>query len=137
MRPLLREAVRWLACLAAVSMLATPSLADSTDPEVIDVETTADLLKVCSWPETDPLYPRMVSFCLGFVSATAWYDYALNEGDEKRMILCPPKTATLTEGALQFIAWAKVNPQLHKELAVEGVMRAAYEKWACPEEKKK
>jgi hypothetical protein len=136
MRTLLRRPIRGLACLAAAAMLATPSFADDASPEIVDVETAADLLKVCSWPETDPLYERMVSFCLGFVSATAWYDYALNEGDPKRTILCPPAETTITDGALQFIAWAKVNPQHQKELAVEGVIRSAHEKWGCPEQKK-
>ena len=47
------------------------------------------------------------------------------------MITCPPTTATLSEAALTFISWAKKNPKLHDQLAVEGVMQAMGERWPC------
>lgn len=124
-----RRPLHWLAGGLAVLLLALPSLADA-DTEPFEVDTTGDLLEACDWKENDPLYVRMVTFCLGYVSSAIQYDVALNP-DESDRITCPPDTATLTEAALAFIAWAKANPSRHQELAVEGVMRAVGEKWPC------
>jgi hypothetical protein len=124
-----RRPFHWLAGALAVVLLALPSLADA-NTEPFEVDTTGDLLKACDWKENDPLYVGMVTFCLGYVSSAIQYDEALNP-DQKDRITCPPGTATLTEAALSFIAWANANPGLHNELAVEGVMLAVGEKWPC------
>jgi hypothetical protein len=119
-----------LGLLLALTLWSGPSAAQ-VNPDAFEVDTTGQLLQACTWSENDPLYVRMVTFCLGYVSSAIQYDTAVNDGDRSRMITCPPTTATLSEAALTFIAWAKANPKLHDQLAVEGVMQAVGEKWPC------
>ena len=105
--------------------------AAQVNPDAFEVDTTGQLLQACTWSESDPLHVRMVTFCLGYVSSAIQYDTAVNDGDRSRMITWPPTTATLSEAALTFISWAKKNPKLHDQLAVEGVMQAVGQRWPC------
>ena len=107
--------------------------AAQVNPDAFEVDTTGQLLEACTWSESDPLHVRMVTFCLGYVSSAIQYDTAVNDGDPSRMITCPPASATLSDAALTFIAWAKKNPKLHDQLAVEGVMQAVGQRWPCTE----
>ncbi len=98
-----------------------------------DVETTEHLLQACTWDEKDAFYGRALTYCLGYITATYHYDYALNKGQQKGdRITCPPEeSATLMQAMRVFINWARAHPQFRKELAVEGVMRSANAKWPC------
>jgi hypothetical protein len=115
-----------------LALLLWPAVSASQGAgEPFEVDTTGQLLEACTWKESDPLHVRMVTFCLGYISSAIQYDTAVNDSDQSRMITCPPKTATLSEAALTFIAWAEKNPKLHGQMAVEGVMQAVGQKWPC------
>ena len=119
-----------LGLLLALSLWAGLSAAQ-VNPDAFEVDTTGQLLEACTWSESDPLHVRMVTFCLGYVSSAIQYDTAINDGDPSQMITCPPASATLSEATLTFISWAKKNPKLHDQLAVEGVMQAVGQRWPC------
>ncbi len=119
-----------LGLLLALSLCPGLSAAQ-VNPDAFEVDTTGQLLEACTWSESDPLYVRMVTFCLGYVSSAIQYDTAVNEGDRSRMITCPPASATLSDATLTFISWAQKNPKLREELAVEGVMQAVGQRWPC------
>ena len=72
-----RRPFHWFVGTLAALLLALPSLTDA-NTEPFEVDTTGDLLKACDWKENDPLYVRMVTFCLGYVSSAIQYDEALN-----------------------------------------------------------
>jgi Rap1a immunity proteins len=121
--------------LLGVAMLGLwPSLAFAMDSTDITLKTTEDLYQVCSVPADNPDHSRALSFCEGFLLATASYDYAISDRAHLRRFICPPDTATRDEGIQAFIDWAKANLQNEKYMnapPVEGAVRGLAAKWPC------
>lgn len=96
------------------------------------VETTGDLVELCSVSADDPKYAAAMGFCLGYLDAAMDYHAALTEGPGYRPIVCPEASMTREELKAVFIEWSKRNPQhMTDERPVTGVMRAVVEQWPC------
>ncbi len=104
-------------------------------PENYVVQTTGDLVKLCSVKEGHDLYRSARGFCLGFLEGAWEYHQALTAGASFTALACPGPDVTRDQAADVFVAWAKRNPQeLNREKAVNGVMRAIIDKWPCPKQ---
>lgn len=121
--------------LLGVAMLGLcPSLAFAMDSSDLTLKTTEDLYQVCSVPADSPEHSRALSFCEGFLLATASYDYAISDREHLKRFICPPETATRDEGIEAFVDWAKANLQDQKYMdapPVEGAVRGLAAKWPC------
>ena len=121
----IRYAIALAAVVTSVQTLAKP-------PENYDVMTAGDLLELCSVVADDPSYGTAMGFCLGYIDATLDYQAALTAGPKFAAIACPDPTVTREEVAVVFVEWSKNNAQhLQSGAPVEGVMRAALDKWPC------
>ena len=121
--------IRYAIALAAV-VTSVQTLSETL--ENYDVMTAGELLEPCSVGADDPSYDAAMGFCLGYIDAALYYQAALTAGPKFAAIACPDPTVTREEVALVFVEWSKNNTQhLQSGAPVEGVMRAALEKWPC------
>ena len=120
---------RYVITLAA---LATASQALAATSQTRHVESTADLVELCSVSVGDPLYDAAMGFCLGYIDAAIDYHAALTAGPKYDPIACPENTVTREEVVVVLMEWSNRNTQhLNNETPVVGVMRASAEKWPC------
>ena len=115
--------------LAAVVDTA-PVLAEK--PAGRHVDTTAELIELCSIGGDEPSHAAARGFCLGYMDAVMDYHAALTSGPSYDPITCPDKTVTREELVVVVLEWSERNAQhLTGETPVHGVMRAVSEKWPC------
>lgn len=123
--------MKWIAgaFLLAVLMI-NPVLAGDLTVEDFDVTTTKALVDLCSAPEDDPLYPKAIHFCHGYLVG-AYHYYAVSSINS---FVCPPEERpsrnTIVE---QFVQWAVDHPEYWEEVPVETEFRFLSELWPCPE----
>lgn len=117
------------AAVAAAPVLATASQMDS---EAFTVRSTQDLVTLCGTQEGSALYPDANLFCIGYIAGAAHYHRELVKGPKIKPVFCPPDKVTRSEAVAIFLDWAKRNPGSMTLPAVEGLARAAAEKFPCP-----
>jgi len=123
------KSFRYVIALSAL-VLSNQSMAATAQQR--HVESTGDLVELCSVSAGDPIYDAAMGFCLGYVDAAIDYHAALTAGPKNDAIACPEADITREEVVVVFMAWSKRNTQLLKsESPVTGLMRAAAEKWPC------
>jgi len=121
--------IQYVITLTALAA-ATQALAATSQSR--HVETTGDLIELCSVSAGDPLYDAAMGFCLGYIDAAIDYHAALTAGPKYDPIACPENTVTREQVVVVLMDWSKRNIQhLNSETPVVGVMRASAEKWPC------
>ena len=126
--------MRAAALLGVAALGLWPSLAFAMDASDITLKTTEDLYQVCSVPADNPDHSRALSFCEGFLLATASYDYAISDRAHLKRFICFPDTATRDQGIQAFVDWARANlqnPEYMNAPPVEGAVRGLAAKWPC------
>ncbi len=115
-----------------VMMLMAPCSVWAVTVEDFEVETTQDLLNLCTVPSNDPLYVAAIHFCYGYlVGAYDYYD-AVSTGPQGIQLVCFPESPpSRNEAVSMFIKWLKAHPEYMNEPAVETEFRFLMEKWPC------
>jgi len=115
-----------------LTVLAAATQASAATPQSRHVETTGDLIELCSVTAGDPLYDAAMGFCLGYIDAAIDYHAALTAGPKYDPIACPETAVTREQVVVVLMDWSKRNAQhLNSEAPVVGVMRASAAKWPC------
>ncbi len=128
------KAARAGAVAAVLIALATTTHAEqNTDVDDFRAETVQGLYDICMLDPNHPLADRAIGFCLGYVAGTAHYHRAISAGPDIEPVVCAAGEISRLELAKVFVLWAEKNPQYAEALPVEGVVRAAAEKWPCEE----
>ncbi len=121
--------------LAIAAILALwPSLASAIERRDIWISDTVDLLELCTTPVDDPLRPQAINYCMAYLDGAVDYHDAISDHKDMKRLICYPDTASLEEGVLVFIGWARANrgdKKLMDEPTVIGVVRAFADKWSC------
>ena len=113
----------WLPAAAAVN---------AADDATFRVKTTGDLVDLCRTAEGHRNFDAAMGYCLGFVDAANDYHRAITSGDLLEPIACPEHETTRREVVDMFLAWARKNGNLlESESPINGLMRAAADKWPC------
>jgi len=124
-----------VAALLSVAIFGLcPSLAFAMDSSDLTLKTTEDLYQVCSVPADNALHSEALSFCEGFLLATASYDYAISDREHLKRFICAPAGVTRDEGITAFVDWARANlqnPKYMDEPPVYGAVRGLAAKWPC------
>lgn len=125
---------RKLFCLLLLAAFMLPSIAGAVTKEDFEVETTQNLINLCTANPTDPYYAAAIHFCQGYlVGAFAYYE-AANEGPEGQPLVCFPDPPPSRNKAIEmFIDWAKAHPEYMNEKPVETEFRFLLEQWPCKE----
>lgn len=129
----------WMGAARATSLLVTVLTATSatmaaTTEKEFDLETTRDLVDVCSTKTDDPLYAQARELCMGYVAGLAGLHAYLvaNNRLAGGPMACPPQTKTREEFAEEFVNWANAHPQYMYDKPVVTIARGAEEKYPCP-----
>lgn len=97
-----------------------------------EVQTTRDLVSLCSVSSDSDMYGAAMGYCLGFVDAAHDYHAVITSGDLLKPIACPGHETTRQELVDMFLGWARSNDGLlDGESPIQGLMRAASAKWPC------
>jgi hypothetical protein len=125
--------MKFKALLIMVSAcLFLPGWADAVSEKAFEVQTTQDLLNLCTASPGDPLFQQAVSFCHGYlVGAYKYYEAAHSGPNAPKLICLPNPPPSRSDSIAMFIEWAKTHPQFWKEAPVETEFRFLTEKWPC------
>jgi hypothetical protein len=91
-------------------MLALPVAAYAATQDNFQLNTTGDLVALCSAESSDPMMTAAVNMCHGFFIAT-YRVLAVEETKERRKMFCVPSPApNRNEAIAEFVSWARANP---------------------------
>jgi len=118
-----------LAGLAAVSR----GEAAPVNRDDFQVETTANLVSLCSAAATDPLYTAAQNFCHGFATATyrmITVQQAATRG--KRQLFCMPTPQPTRDQAIAaFTQWASDRPKTLASSPSDGIVEYLVTQYPC------
>jgi hypothetical protein len=115
-----------------VMLLVMPGPANAVSEEDFKVQTTQDLINLCTVSSDDPLYHQSINFCHGYLVGAYHYYVASSSGPKGIKLVCPPDPPpSRNETIRMFIDWAEAHPQYMKEKAVETEFRFLMETWPC------
>jgi hypothetical protein len=98
-----------LSLLAPVLLgLSAPAMAETEDK--FQLNTTSDLVALCSAEPADPMMTAALNWCHGFVVGT-YRILAMEEMKERHKSFClPARAPNRSEAIAQFVTWAKASP---------------------------
>lgn len=122
---------KWM-ILVLVALLCVPGWADAVSEDNFDLDTTADLVELCTAPSSDPLQREAVGFCVGFLVGAYHYHVAENAGPAGTPMVClPDPPPSRSKVAKMFIDWVKKHPEYMDDEAVETWARFLVETYPC------
>lgn len=111
-------------------LLALPALAGAVSEADFKLETTQNLINLCTVSSNDPLYHQSINFCHGYLVGAFHYYEASSSGPEgTKLISVPNPPPSRNETINMFIDWAKAHPQHMKERPVETEFRFLMKMW--------
>ena len=114
------------------AVILFPGFAGAVSEKDFEVQTTEDIINLCTASPDDPLYHQAINFCHGYLVGAFHYYEAQTSGPEAIKFVCPPDPRPSRNATIaRFIEWAKAHPQHMKETAVETEFRFLMEKWPC------
>jgi len=126
-----------LALLATAAALPTASRAQPAPRSgLIDhVRSVSDLAAVC-----DPAWggvPRLeaIAYCQGFLTSAGQYHALLYpaSGPARPLFCVPNPGPSIAESGINFVAWARANPNRANQPALDGLLRWAQTTFPCPQ----
>jgi hypothetical protein len=117
----------------AVLSILLPGLASSAvTEEDFMVNTTRDLINLCTSSPQDARYEEAIHFCHGYLVGAYHYSVAEASNDPDKSLVCFPEPKPSRNQAIAlFVAWAQEHPQFMTEMPVETEFRFLTEKWPC------
>jgi hypothetical protein len=125
-----RNSIRLLLAL----LLLCPGIAqaDGVTEKDFEVQTTQNLINLCTVSPQDPLYSQAINFCHGYLVGAFHFHEAQAAGPNGIRLVCPPDPRPSRNSTIgMFIEWAKGHPQYMSESPVETEFRFMIEKWPC------
>lgn len=120
--------------LAAELALAPPAQAAGEPGFSLDdfqVETTQDLLDICTLERGHPSHFEAQAFCYGYFQGGADFHQALAAGPEFQPIACPTSEVTVRDVVATFVAYARAHPEYLDERPMDTAFRAVSAEWPC------
>ena len=119
-----------------VALGLAPGIAGAVvEKDDFQLNTTQDLVDICSATEQDAMAQQAINFCLGYIEGAAHYHDHISNSKDMGRIYCAPPNTSVTQGRLMFVSWAQKNSgnaKAMKSSPLEGLMIAAGEIWPCP-----
>lgn len=125
--------MRQASLVALLTLTLLPRAAAAVTRDTFLVNRTAELIELCTVPESDPMHAPCVAFCHGYLVGA--YQYNEAAGHPVKICLPEPRPSR-HEGIQMFIAWAKENPQHMNDRPVDTLMRFLATKFGCAKETK-
>lgn len=116
-----------VAGLGAMLCLAAPAFA--ANEQAFQARTTAELVRLCSTPPSDPSYGQSLQFCHGFAAGALSYHRATRRPGATPDYCGLP--ASRQAAVDRFVAWAQANPQYDNENPANTLFRFLDANFAC------
>jgi hypothetical protein len=118
--------------LLFVLVFLLPVIAGAVSEKDFKVETTENLINLCTTTVDDPLHNHAINFCHGYLAGAYHFYEAISSGPQGIQLVClsdplPSRNDTI----VMFIEWVKTHPQHLGEKPVETQFRFLMEKWPC------
>jgi len=94
------------------------------------VANVGELVDICGAPASAPMADEAKIFCYGYLAAAIDYHDEIAKNPEMGRIACG-EGATREDVRVVFLGWAARNPEYKMASPIEGLLRAASEKWPC------
>lgn len=122
-----------IAAVAVGLVAASGPAAAQGAPASFQLRTVSDLAALCGARAGEPNAEAAVYLCHGFLTGVGQYHAATRRpGTPYPPLFCPPDPPpSLGQAAAGFAAWARGNPQLAQERAVDGLVRWAQMTYPC------
>ena len=109
-----------------------PGFAGAVSEKDFEIQSTENLINLCTVAPDDPLYHQAINFCHGFLVGAYRYFEAAESGPTGVKLFCEPDPPpSRNESFAMFVEWVKAHPQYMKERAVETEFRFLMETWPC------
>jgi hypothetical protein len=130
-----RRAWRELAAAAMMAVLiAVPAALASASEftfEDFTLDSSEDLLDVCTVEPTHASHFESMAFCYGFFQGAIHYHGSLTRGPNYAPIICNTEPVSVRQVVSVFVTYAQANPQHLAEPAMDTAIRALAEQWPC------
>ena len=118
--------------LLLVLAFLLPAIAGAVSEKDFEVQTTENIINLCTVSSDDALYHQAINFCHGYLVGAYHYYEAQSSGPKGIKFVCQPDPRPSRNNTIDmFIEWAKAHPQYLKENPVETEFRFLMEKWPC------
>ena len=118
--------------LLFLMLFLLPSIAGAVSEKDFEVQTTENLINLCTAVPEDPLYHQAINFCHGFLVGAYRYYEAAGSGPAGLKLVClPDPRPSRNDAFAMFVEWAKAHPQYLKERPVETEFRFLMETYPC------
>ena len=118
--------------LLFVMVFLLPVFAGAVSEKDFEVETTENLINLCTTPVDDPLHNHAINFCHGYLAGAYHYYEAISSGPKGIQLVCLSDPSPSRNDAIaMFIEWVKTHPQHLGDKPVETQFRFLMEKWPC------
>ena len=118
--------------LLLIIVFLVPGIAGAVSEKDFEVQTTENLINLCTVSPDDPLYHQAVNFCHGYLVGAYRYYEAAGSGPAGLKLVClPDPPPSRNDSFAMFVEWVKAHPQYLKENPVETEFRFLMEKWPC------
>ncbi len=115
-----------------VFLMPSFAFAGSVMLEDFKVDTTDQLVKLCTAAPDDPFFNHAQNFCHGYAQGAYDYYEAAHAGAKGPKMVCFSEPAPSRNEAINlFIEWAKANPQYGQKTPVNTLFRFLAQKWPC------
>jgi len=122
---------KWM-FLVLLGVFLLSGSAGATEEDHFALDTTGDLIELCTVPPSDPRHKEAVSFCIGFLVGAYHYHAAEQAGPGGQLLVClPDPPPPRSKVAVMFIDWARKHPEYMNEEAVETWFRFLIETYPC------
>ncbi len=122
---------KWM-MLVLLGTFLIPGWVGAVEENDFVVDTTGDLIDLCTAPVSDPLHKEAVSFCIGFLVGAYHYHVAEQAGPKGTRLVCPPDPPPpRAQVVTMFVDWVKKHPEYLNEEAVETWFRFLIETYPC------
>jgi hypothetical protein len=131
-----------LALLASVAGAAAQTTTTAGTPQpslqagspAYNINSFADLVRICSTDRKDATFPGSVGLCAGYISGVLDYhlvDTGWSGGRRNRRVCLPAEPPTRMQALQSLVSWDQSNQQYDNEPAAEGVMRYFMATYPC------
>lgn len=118
--------------LLTVGMLFPGFSASAVIQKDFEVQTTENLINLCTVTNDDPLFNQAINFCHGYLVGAFHYYEAAAAGPAGIQLVClPDQRPSRNDAIAMFLEWAKDHPEYMKERAVETEFRFLMQQWPC------
>jgi hypothetical protein len=123
---------KWM-ILVIVALLCAPGWAYAVSEKNFELDTTGDLVALCTAPSTDPLQKEAVNVCYGFLIGSYHYHVAEYAGlPSGSPLVCLPEPKPPRAKVLKmFLDWTKKHPEYMGDEAVGTWFRFLIETYPC------